>query len=211
MTSPSVACDILDRDKYQRFNDHDFDADTRFQKGWEKISSRYRGDNLKAELLEAKICYYSREYEKVTVNGYNQWLQQMNKQSADKNDDNKITNINDALCDLTTETVKISSKGDQSFDSTVEPTGTINVSFKADNSNEAETNNIMTDNNSPDNNESCKECDSTTKSDSLSFTEIAEMIENGMTLPSVEDLNIEPTNTKPTPSSIGRIKKPWEL
>jgi len=44
----------------------------------------------------------------------------------------------------------------------------------------------------------------------LGLSQIAEMLEKGLTLPGVEELNIEPTNKNPSPSSMNRLNKPWE-
>lgn len=43
-----------------------------------------------------------------------------------------------------------------------------------------------------------------------SFSEIAKLIEKGEKIPGVEQLNIKPTNTEPTPSTHERVTKPWE-
>ena len=43
-----------------------------------------------------------------------------------------------------------------------------------------------------------------------SFQEIIDMVQKGLPLPGVEDLNIEPTNTPPTKPCASRLMKPWE-
>ena len=44
----------------------------------------------------------------------------------------------------------------------------------------------------------------------INFGELIEMIQKGIQLPDIEELNIEPTNEKPTPAQLNRPQKPWE-
>lgn len=43
-----------------------------------------------------------------------------------------------------------------------------------------------------------------------SFMDLVAMIEQGLKLPDMEDLNIEPLNKEPAPCAKTRPKKPWE-
>lgn len=58
--------------------------------------------------------------------------------------------------------------------------------------------------------QNCLNSDHDHTSVELEFSKIAEMIEKGLKLPGLEELNIKPSEVEPSPAAMERVKKPWE-
>lgn len=56
-----------------------------------------------------------------------------------------------------------------------------------------------------------EETSTETEAAQLSFAEVMKLVQEGKEVPGVKKLDIKPTNQSPTPSQMGRIRKPWEM
>ncbi|XP_060077485.1 uncharacterized protein LOC132557037 [Ylistrum balloti] len=188
---------------YQKFHTFDFQDDMKFQAGWSRIVTAVPDERREAECLKAKLFFYSKLYEKVTKEGYDQWL--MEHSNIKHNDeDSKIENEENSL-ELHSDSkndnlVKIDTKSSKN-DSQLDTVELRNLDCKDGDENDIDKSKSAS--HKGDN------LDITSNS-VLDFSEIAEMIEKGLKLPGVEDLDIKPLDIDPNPPEMERLKKPWE-
>ncbi|OWF53656.1 uncharacterized protein LOC110446133 [Mizuhopecten yessoensis] len=199
MTQPTQ--DIAQRDiteettdkEYKKFHTFDFHSNVKFQAGWSKIVTAISDEKREADYLKAKLFFYSKLYGKVTREGYEQWLK----------DHPNITQEGDSLLDLKIEDfVKIDIKSTKTdTQSNMLVCNDVDSSKKMDG---CQSENRLTSELKKGDN-----LDSTQMSE-LGFSKIAEMLEKGLKLPGVEELNIKPLDIDPNPPEMERMKKPWE-
>ncbi|KAL5017104.1 hypothetical protein ScPMuIL_006693 [Solemya velum] len=299
-------------EKCRRFNNYMFEKDSEFLMGWKSLSHNISPSHLESRLLEAKLFYYSRQFENVRLDDYRQWLKKHDKLGS--NSAASIPSVSPLLDSIrglagTSEELE-SSKGSISTPRTLHADTIIDVTsvLKGKNSqpgspigiNQSEIgsdqvvslkgvdpwqfensqiNNLSeirdgqsgssaisdqlvgptNDHNSSDikndqpcsptvtdqsvgliddhnisetndyqsgvttvigpsvnpTNEPCQSCTthrshSDTENPPLSLEQLAVMVEKGITIPGIENLNIEPLNENPSISKMGRHKKPWE-
>jgi len=55
------------------------------------------------------------------------------------------------------------------------------------------------------------DCSSINEERELSLADIAELVQNNLPVPGIVNIEVEPTNTDPTPSTMSRKAKPWDV
>ncbi|XP_069125982.1 uncharacterized protein [Argopecten irradians] len=177
---------------YEKFHSFDFEGNVKFQAGWSRIVSAVPEERRETEFLKAKLFFYSKLYEKVTTEGYEQWLKAYSGSLPEGE-------------------VSRTDQEKSSVESKSKPEESVQIEIK-NKTKESNTDVELS-------NEKTKQQDSDLQKgedvvgdqgSSLEFSKIAEMIEKGLTLPGIEELNIKPLDIDPNPPEKERMKKPWE-
>nr|XP_006823248.1 PREDICTED: uncharacterized protein LOC102805027 [Saccoglossus kowalevskii] len=150
---------------YEEFHNFNFDMDDKFQTGLKSILRHSSPDKTKEEaILEAKIFYYNRFHQQVSLGNYKTWLEQRKSETQSQSA-------------LQTKETKYTHQVDEYTDSGANGT---------------------------------TDADAAGPQYPSSFFDLLQKIEKGEPLPGVEELNIQPTNTPATESSLATKMKPWE-
>ncbi|XP_033737527.1 uncharacterized protein LOC117325435 [Pecten maximus] len=190
---------------YEKFHIFDFCDNVKFQAGWSKIVTAVPEERQDAECLKAKLFFYSKLYGKVTKEGYEQWL----KDHSNSIQEGEVSKTETGKSSLESESnsktddlVKIEIKS-RTTDTQVEVLESNDLDPVEKKDGGQSENHLTSELNKGDNLD-------TAQSSALEFSRIAEMIEKGLTLPGIEELNIKPLEIDPNPSEMERLKKPWE-
>ncbi|XP_035829291.1 uncharacterized protein LOC101848486 [Aplysia californica] len=218
------------------FENFDFENNSSFQAGWKAISKVVDPTKLESELLRAKAFFFSKHVCQFDFDKYLLWKESKPKRNQTSEGQASSAEPPRADCDVVQSTRRqvdkvIESKslfekediaqpnlcvseGECSLDKTdghslvdgirdgTKDEGNLvseSVTGRTDVDNvKSEVDETVTG----DENEEQKE---------LSLAELAEMIQNNVPIPGVVAVDVQPTNSEPTPSVMARKLKPWEV
>ncbi|XP_011434517.1 uncharacterized protein LOC128177173 isoform X1 [Crassostrea angulata] len=182
------------------FHRYNFDNDTEFQSGLEKI---FKTSSLETpeRFMQAKILYFSKKFKKkITTTDYENWLKNTNV-AADKKTikDKEITEDKDfntpkQTNDLNINTCVSTDETDFSVSETQDDSK-IKVKNIQKWREGIEIKTVLSDR------ENCE---------GPSFGQVIDMVSKGIPLPGLTDLEIKPLDMEPTMTKMERKAKPWE-
>lgn len=203
--------------KGHQFHHYDFQKDAQFMEGWEKISQSYKDKvvPLESRMLTAKLFYYSRFVEPITLDEYQSWLAEFNKDGEAKAP-GQFARSPEATTAPEAQNGELGTNLEE---------GTRSPEKKLPDQEKALVDNIELVASAESSTESCKLQNSAATAGETgteigsqmedpkypsSFLEVMQRVQEGLDIPGVEELHIEATNEPPTEPAATRVKKPWD-
>ena len=177
--------------------------------GWETISKSQRDKetSLEKRMLTAKIFYYSRFLEPITLEEYESWLADRNKDDDSDHKENSVADVQKRNTDTVAQGESLKSE-EQDLVSRIN----FVASTESEKVNKTESQEVSSGDSISCADSSVNYAASQVENPKYpaSFVEVMQRVQAGLDIPGVEELHIEATNKPVTESSAARVNKPWD-